>query len=459
MLRIGSAEGFYGDDVTRALPMIEGGHVDVVCFEALSELTLAILRRDQMRDPARGYTRDIEVIAERILPLAYARRIPLITNGGGLNPAGAAASVSKIAQRLGLRGLKVATVTGDDLLPRLGDLLAAGEPLSNIETGESLSLAGTPIVTANAYLGAFPIAEALRQGADIVITGRVADPCLYLAPMLHRFDWAADEWQRLASGIICGHLLECTGQVVGGNSLALLDEMSPAALAHPGYPIAEVDEDGSFVVTKTPDTAGRVSVTTVKEQLLYEMHDPAAYITPDVVADVTMLRLADDGPDRVRVTGVTGHPRTETLKVNIARLEGYSRELLFLLGWPAVWRKEEQLRGMLAEAWQGLPIKRVEYSHPGLDSLYGPLEPPPADPLELVVRVMLTADDQDTLKAAVRRAMALGLSGPAGMSVSGTSVGADPRYLLGLWPALVRRELVEPGIHIDIREVEGDGNG
>lgn len=453
MLRIGSAEGFYGDDVTRALPMIEGGHVDVVCFEALSELTLAILRRDQMRDPTRGYTRDIEVIAERILPLAYARKIPLITNGGGLNPIGAARKVMEVAQRLGLAGLRVVAVTGDDLLPQLGDLLVAGEPLANIETGEPLSLAGPPIVTANAYLGAFPLAEALRQGADIIITGRVADPCLYLAPMLHRYGWAADDWNRLASGIICGHLLECTGQVVGGNSLALLDEMTPAALAHPGYPIAEVEEDGSFVVTKTPGMAGRVSVETVKEQLLYEMHDPTAYITPDVVADVTTLHLADDGTDRVRVTSVTGHPRTGSLKVNIARLEGYSRELLFLLGWPAVWRKEEQLRGMLAETWQGLPITRVEYTHPGLDSLFGPLEPPPADPLELVVRVMFTADDQQTLKTAVRRAMALGLSGPAGMSVSGTSVGADPRYLLGLWPALVGRELVEPGVKVEVQVV------
>lgn len=453
MLRIGSAEGFYGDDVTRALPMIEGGHVDVVCFEALSELTLAILRRDQMRDPTRGYTRDIEVIAERILPLAFARKIPLITNGGGLNPTGAAQKALAIAKRLGLDGLKVATVTGDDLLPRLGELLAAGEPLTNIETDEPLTLVGGPIVTANAYLGAFPIAEALRQGADIVITGRVADPCLYLAPMLHRYGWAETDWNRLASGIICGHLLECTGQVVGGNSLALLDAMSPAALAHPGYPIAEVAEDGSFVVTKTPGTEGRVSVETVKEQLLYEIHNPAAYITPDVVADVTTLHLAEDGPDRVRVTGVTGHPRTDTLKVNIAQLEGYSRELIFLLGWPAVWRKEEQLRGMLAEAWLGLPITRIEYTHPGIDSLYGLLEPPPADPLELVVRVMFTAADQDALKTAVRRAMALGLSGPAGMAVSGTSVGADPRPLLGLWPALIRRELVEPGVSIAMSEV------
>jgi hypothetical protein len=453
MFRIGSAEGFYGDDVTRALPMIEGGLVDAVCFEALSELTLAILRRDQLRDPARGYTRDIEVIAERILPLAFARHIPLITNGGGLNPAGAAAVVRASAERQGLTGLKIATVTGDDLLPRLAELIAGGAALANIETGAPLALDGSPIVAANAYLGAAPIVEALAHGADIVITGRVADPCLYLAPLIHHFGWGMEDWDRLASGIICGHLLECTGQVVGGNSLALLDEMNPADLAHPGYPIAEVADDSSFVVTKVPGTPGRVSQATVKEQLLYEMHNPGAYLTPDVVADITALRLADDGPDRVRVTGVVGHPRTETLKVNIARLEAYSRELIFTLGWPAVWRKEEQLRGMLAAAWEGLPITRIEYQHPGLDSLYGPLAPPPADPIELIVRVMCTAAAPETLKAAVRRAMALGLSGPAGMSVSGTTVGAEPRPLLGLWPALVDRALVELGVRVTVVEV------
>jgi hypothetical protein len=444
MLRIGSAEGFYGDDVTRALPMIEGGHVDVVCFEALSELTLAILRRDQMRDPARGYTRDVEVIAERILQPAFERKIPLITNGGGLNPASAAEVMRAAAERKGLRGLRIGVVTGDDLLPRLGQLISEDERFENIETGEPLSLDGPPIVTANAYLGAAGIVEALAAGADIVITGRVADPCLYIAPLIHRYGWPADDWNRLASGITCGHLLECTGQVVGGNSLALIDEIEPAALANPGYPIAEVEEDGSFVVTKVPGTPGRVSQATVKEQLLYEMHDPRAYLTPDVVADITTLRLEDAGPDRVRVSGVTGRPRTPTLKVNIARLEGYSRELIFTLGWPRVWDKERQLRGMLETAWRGLPITRVEYTHLGQNSLYGPLTPPPEDPIELIVRVMFTAAEQDTLKTAVRRAMALGLSGPAGMSVSGTTVGAEPRYLLGLWPALLAREHVEP---------------
>jgi Acyclic terpene utilisation family protein AtuA len=450
MLRIGSAEGFYGDDVTRALPMIEGGHVDVVCFEALSELTLAILRRDQMRDPARGYTRDVEVIAERILPLAFARKVPLLTNGGGLNPAGAAEVVRRAAERHGLAGLKIAVVTGDDLLPRLRDLLAAGETLTNMETGEPLALDGPPIVTANAYLGAAPLVRALEQGADIVIAGRVADPSLYLAPLLWHFGWGWHDWDRLAAGTICGHLLECTGQVVGGNSLALIDELDGAALAQPGYPIAEVEPDGSFVLTKVPDTPGRVSLETVKEQLLYEMHDPRAYVTPDVVADITTLRLEDVGPNRVRVRGVTGRPCTETLKVNVARLEGYSRELIFTLGWPAVWRKERQLRGMLAEAWHGLRVERVEYSHLGLDSLYGPLQPLPDDPIELAVRVMFTAREADTLKGAVRRAMALGLSGPAGMSVSGGTVGADPRPLLGLWPALLRRELVEASVEVSI---------
>lgn len=465
MYRIGSAEGYYGDDVTRALPMIEGGSlsgghapvgppsVDCVCFEALSELTLAILRRDQMRDPRLGYTRDIEVIAERILPLAFARKVPLITNGGGLNPASAAEVTRATAERLGLRGLKIGVVSGDDLLGRLPALMEAGERLSNLETGAELDLQGAPLVTANAYLGARPIVQALASGADIVITGRVADPALYLAPLVHHYGWAWDDWDRLASGVICGHLLECTGQIVGGNSLASIDVMEPAALASPGYPIAEVEEDSSFVVTKVPHTPGRVSLETVKEQLLYEMHDPRGYITPDVVADITTLGLRDDGPDRVRVRGVSGRAATSTLKVNIARMEGYSRELLFTLGWPRVWRKEEQLRGMLEAAWAGLPLTRVEYSHPGLDSLFGPLEPAPADPIELIVRVMFTAADSATLKTAVRRAMGLGLSGPAGMSVSGTSVGAEPRPLLGLWPALIGREQVEPFVSVSIIEV------
>ncbi|MDX2161271.1 MAG: acyclic terpene utilization AtuA family protein [bacterium] len=447
MLRVGSAQGFYGDDVTRALPMIEGGHVDVVCFEALSELTLAILRRDRMANPAKGYTFDLGIIARQILPKAFASGIPLITNGGGLNPLGAAAMVRETAASLGLYGLKIAAVTGDDLLARLPALQAAGEPFANIETGEHLAdSANQAFVNANVYLGAAPIVEALHQGAHLIITGRVADPCLYLAPLIWRFGWDWSDWERLAAGIVAGHLLECTGQVVGGNSLAMIDRIDAGDLAHLGYPIAHIEPDGTFVITKTPDTPGCVTLETVKEQLLYEVHDPSRYLTPDVTANFTTLRLSADGENRVHVSGVTGSPRPETLKVSMGRMEGYMRELIFTLAYPDTRRKLAQLKGMIAESWRDLPIQQVEYQLLGIDSLSGRTSMLPDDPLELVVRVMFTAGDAETLKTAVRRVMANGLSCPAGMSVSGTTVGAEPRPILGLWSALIPREHVQPAV-------------
>ncbi len=447
MIRIGSGQGFYGDDVTRVLPMIEGGHVDVVCFEALSELTLAILRKDMLANPARGYTFDVAILAKQILPAAFERKIPIITNGGGLNPIAAAEMVRETAAKLGLKGVKIAAVTGDDVLGDLPALQAQGETFSNIDTGEKLSdTSNQQFVTANVYLGAAPIVEALANGADMVITGRVADPCLYLAPMIARYGWSWDDWNRLASGIVAGHLLECTGQVVGGNSLAAMDALDPRDLAHLGYPIAEVSEDGSFVVTKSAGTKGCVSLETVKEQLLYEVHDPSRYITPDVIANFTTLRLSQDGENRVRVSGVTGSPRPATLKVSMGRMEGYMRELIFTVGYPQAWRKLEQLKAMIAESWHGLPIRRVDYHLLGINSLFGHIGQLPDDPLELVVRVMFTADDADTLKTAVRRVMANGLSCPAGMSVSGTTVGGEPRVILGLWSALIARERVQPAI-------------
>ncbi|MCS7071601.1 MAG: DUF1446 domain-containing protein, partial [Anaerolinea sp.] len=224
------------------------------------------------------------------------------------------------------------------------------------------------------------------------------------------------------------------------------DTVDPVALAHPGYPIAEVEADGTFVITKTPGTPGVVSIETVKEQLLYEVHDPAHYLTPDVTADFTTLRLTDDGPNRVRVTGVTGRPRPDRLKVNFGRLEGYMRELIFTVGWPRAWKKVEQLEAMIRESWRGLPIERIAVSYLGINSLFGDVHARPDDPVEIVVRVMFTAADAETLKTAVRKVMANGLSCPAGMSVSGTTVGGEPRVILGLWPSLISRQHVEPDI-------------
>lgn len=442
--RIGSGQGFYGDDVTRALPMITGGEVDAVCFEALSELTLAILQKDKLANPKRGYTFDVKIIAQQIMPEAFKRKIPLITNGGGLNPQAAAEMVTEMARAVGLTGLKVAAVSGDDVLPTLSDLQAAGEELRHLETGSKLADEANQMwVTANVYLGAAPIVEALRGGADMVITGRVADPCLYLAPLIAHYGWSWEDWDKLAAGIVCGHLLECTGQVVGGNSLAVIDQIDAAGLPSLGYPIAQVEADGSFVLTKTRNTPGMVTQETVKEQLLYEIHDPAHYITPDVVADLTTLRLESVGPDAVRISGATGRPRTESLKLNIGRLEGFMRELIFTVGWPAAWQKVDQMKAMLSAIFAREPgIERVQYDYLGMNSLYGSVAPLPDDPLEVIVRVTFTAADQDTLKRVVRAIMTTGLSGPAGMSISGTTVGAEPRYVIGLWPTLIGRERV-----------------
>jgi hypothetical protein len=448
--RVGSGQGYYGDDVTRALPMILGEHVDVVCFEALAELTLAILQKDKLKDPTRGYTFDIAIIASKILPEAYKRKIPLITNGGGLNPLGAAQMVYETAQKLGLKGLKIAAITGDDVRDRLEALIDAGETMPHLETGEPLNPTSHVLANANVYMGAAPIVEALQAGADMIITGRIADPCLYLAPLIAHYGWSWDDWDKLASGIVAGHLLECTAQVVGGNSLGVIDDINAADLSQLGYPIAQVEADGSFVLTKTPDTPGIVNLQTVKEQLLYEVHDPSAYITPDVIADFTTLKLEAIAQNCVRVTGVTGKPRPDKLKLNLGRLEGYMRELIFTVGYPETWRKVEQLKAMIQSAWAGLPLERVEYSYLGHNSLYGNVVPPIDDPLELVVRVMFTAKDEATLKTAVRKLMTNGLSGPAGMSISGTTISSEPRIVLGLFPTLLSREQIQPKIHYKV---------
>ena len=441
-----SAEFIYGDDVTRALPMIRGGHVDVVCFEALAEVTLAILQKDRLRDPNRGYTFDIGIIASEILPEAYQRKIPLITNGGGLNPLGAAKLVKETAEKLGLRGLKIAAISGDNFSDRLEELLDSGENLAHLETDQPLDLNHYPLTNANVYLGAKPIVEALQAGADIIITGRVADPCLFLAPLIAHYRWSWEDWDRLASGIVAGHLLECTAQVVGGNSLGVIHDIDAQDLHNLGYPIAHVEEDGSFVLTKTPDMAGLVTLQTVKEQLLYEIHDPANYITPDVIVDFTTLKLEELGNNQVRISDVTGKPRPEKLKLNLGQLEGYMRELIFIVGWPEAWKKVEQLKTIVKTTWEGLAIDRIEYSYPGHNSLYGSVSSLPDDPLEIIIRVMFTAKDEGTLKTAVQKMMNKGLSGPAGMSISATTISGKPRIILGLWPTLVSRTYVETDI-------------
>src|SRR5579872_2829917 len=316
MIRIANGQGFWGDWLEAPVRLIEQGPIDYLTLDYLAEVTMSILQKQRKADPELGYARDFPPLVGRIAKMLRDRNVKVIANAGGINPLACAREVRRLAP-----DLKIAIVLGDDVLDRIDGFLAEGHEMRNMDTGAPLSDIRGRITSANAYLGAFPIAQALATNADIVITGRCADAALALAPMIHRFDWAPDDWNRLASGIIAGHIVECGTQCTGGNCIADWQHISD--FANIGYPIVEADPDGTFSITKHPGTGGRVSVETVTEQLLYEIGDPRRYITPDVVADFTSIRLKQDGPDRVRATGMTGFERPEMLKLSISYAWGW----------------------------------------------------------------------------------------------------------------------------------------
>jgi len=312
MIRVASGQGFWGDAVDAPVRQVEGGPIDYLMMDYLAEVTMSILQKQKARDPKMGYARDVVPLMERILPAVVERNIRVTTNAGGVNPEACAQAIAEVGRRLGLAGrLRIGVVGGDDILGRLDDLLARGVELRDMDTGRPLTDIRNRVVSANAYLGAWPVVDALRQGAHVVVTGRVTDTGLTLAPLINAFGWAADAWDLMAAGTIAGHVIECGAQCSGGNFLGGWPDVP--RLEDVGYPIVEASPDGSFVVTKHAGTGGVVSVASVKEQLLYEMGDPHAYITPDGVADFTSIRLEQAGPDRVRVSGVSGHPATEFL--------------------------------------------------------------------------------------------------------------------------------------------------
>jgi hypothetical protein len=461
-LRIAGGQGFYGDDVASTRPLLESG-IDYLCLEGLAELTLAILQKDRQRDETLGFTRDLPRYLRVALPFVAAGRTKVITNAGGINPVAAGRAATETARALGLRGLKVATVVGDDLTARLGAFREAGVTLDNAETGEPWSafVAGRdgegppPVLFASTYLGAAPIVEALRAGADIVITGRVADSTLFLAPLVHEFGWAFDDWDRLAAGTVVGHLCECSGQSTGGNlSGAWWTVPEPWSF---GFPIAECEADGTAVLTKAPGTGGRVDFDTVRHQLLYEVHDPSRYLAPDVVADFTSLEVTDVGRDRVRLSGSRGLAATPTYKALIAHESGWSGETRVAFAWPdahvkavataAIFRRRVALAGHRVEEWH------EEYW--GVNALGGPTAPLDAasDAPEVSLRVAWRCPDRASAAAIAREMVPLGLSAPPwGLTASGRTVVGKPSQLLGLWPVLVDKALVDPSVHVAIEE-------
>jgi len=447
-VRIGAGQGFYGDTIDGALDVARAGDVSYICFDALAELTMAILQRDRMRDPSRGYTRDLPGFMEALLPICRERGIKLVTNAGGINPTGAAEVVRDAARRLGMSDLKVGVVCGDDILSRIDELRAVGSPMDHLDTGTPLDEVRSRVVFGVAYLGARPIVEALERGADVVVTGRVADASLFVAPMVLELGWAWDDWDRLAAGVVLGHLMECSGQSTGGNFSG--DWWNVADLDRIGYPVCEMRQDGTALLTKPAGTGGRVSVDTVKEQLLYEVLDPTTYANPDVVADFTTVQLRQAGDDLVEVSGVRGRARTEQLKVILGYIDGWCGTILWGYSWPDALpkaRRAVELIGRMAER-AGLRPLEQEVEYIGHDSVHGDAAPDPGDMNEVMVRICARFATEQEAKRFPRLATPLALNGPP--FIAGGVAPPEPRMLLATWPALVRRDLVEPGIEVDV---------
>ena len=453
VVRVASGQGFWGDDQEAPVRQVEGGPIDYLMLDYLAEVTMSIMQKQKARDPASGYARDFVTLMERIFPACVAKGVRVVSNAGGVNPRACAEALLAAARRAGVGGrARIALVTGDDLMDRLDALLAAGHALAHIDTGAPLAPIRDRIQSANAYIGARPIVEALRSHPTVVVTGRAADATLTYAPLIHEFGWGLDDHDRISAGVVAGHINECGAQASGGNSMP--EWWTIPDLAGVGFPIIEAEESGDFVVTKHAGTGGRVDRRTVAEQIVYEINDPRAYYTPDAVADFTSLTLEDAGPDRVRVRGVTGRPAPEMLKVSIAYADGWKAFGTLTYAWPDAAAKARLGAAVLRERLDrlGLRFDAVRTELVGWDSTHGHLAgEPPADLPEVQLRVGVRAPEQAPVERFTREIAPLVLTGPP--SVTGFA-GGRPRVqeIMAYWPALIRRDAVEPGLRVDVME-------
>jgi hypothetical protein len=459
-IRIGAGLGFYGDNWEPVAASIERGGVQFIASDHLAELTLAILQKDRQRDPSLGYARDVVPMLMKLWPLMRERGVRFVCNAGGLNPQGAAKAVLAAFQAKGWKA-RVAVVSGDDVLPCLLDQTAPVEAFAHLFTDAPLAEVRDRLVFGNAYLGARPIVAALDAGADIVITGRVADAALFLGPLVHSLGWTLDgatdarDLDRLAQGLTVGHLLECSGQGSGGNFGSQGAWQAIPDLAHIGYPIAEVWEDGSALITKASGTGGRVNFDTVRQQLLYEVHNPHAYFSPDVVLDMGGIQLLDEGEDRVRLTGARGAAPTDTLKVVAGFQDGYKAEVTWGFSWPDAWDKAQAAQATIRTLLKDkrIPHEELYVEYPGLNSAHGVLAPlPKPDALnqanEIWTRLVLRTSDKAAADGFGRLFPWMGLSGPA--YTCGFTGLHNTSELLGIWPTLIPRADVEAGVQVEL---------
>ncbi len=446
-LRIGNGCGFWGDNLDAPIYLARDGRLDVLTLEYLAELTMSILAIQKQRDPSAGYAADFLDVLDRLTPILQEQpRLKIITNAGGMNPEACARRAREILAKGRLAQRRIGIVAGDDLMPQLDALLREGHALSNLDTGQPLAEVRERIVSANAYLGAGPIVEALKQGAEIIITGRVADASLTVAPAVHAFGWKRNDWNRLAGATVAGHLIECGAQVTGG--LWCHWDEAPD-LANVGYPFVDLQDDGSFVISKPDGTGGAVNFETVAEQLLYEVGDPAAYLTPDVIADFTSVSIETAGKDRVQIGRARGKPATDSYKVSIAYRSGYQASGTLVILGPDAAAKAKKSGAMLIERLQRVGMAPQHHLIEVIGTgacVPGVLADVP-EPAEVVLRVAAADPRREIVERFTKEFAPLVTSGPPG--VTGYTTGRPPvREVFAYWPALVDKRAVTPRVEI-----------
>lgn len=446
-IRIASGQGFWGDLQSAPLQQVSRGQIDYLMMDYLAEVTMSILQKQRMRNPELGYARDLIDVVDEILPYLIKNNITLITNGGGVNPLAARDKIFEVARKQGVKGLKVGVVLGDDILPRIDELIEGGHTMNHMESGEPIIDVREKLLSANVYTGAWPVVEALQQGAQIIITGRTTDTGLTLAPMIHEFGWKETDWNLLAAGTVAGHINECGAQATGGNFLG--DWRSLPNMHDVGFPIIEAFPDGSFVVTKHEGTGGAVTRETVSEQLMYEIGDPTEYITPDCIADFSSIKLDDLGNDRVRVYGIVGKPATPFYKVSASYLDGYVAFGSLTYSAPDAYEKAQAADTVLRKRLEvlGCTFEELRTEYVGMNACHGALASP-IIPNEVMLRIGARSKDKTSIERFGKEIAPLILTGPP--SVTGFSGGRPkPSDVVAYFPALLDKKVVDMSVLVD----------
>ena len=446
---IANGQGFWGDSILGPVRLVSEGPLHYLTLDYLAEVTMSIMQKLKSRNPKAGYATDFVAMAERVLPTCKEKGIKIIANAAGVNPPACKEALAETIRKLGLKGMKIGVVEGDDILEDLDKLIQGGEELRNMDTGEPLKDHLSEVRSGNVYIGAAPVVEALRQGADIIITGRVTDPSLVCAPMIHEFGWDFDDHDKMAAATVAGHIVECGAQCSGGNFVHWRDVPDMARI---GYPIIEAYPDGSFVVTKHEGTGGLINIETVSSQLVYEMGDPSRYITPDVVADFGSIQLEQEGPDRVRVSGIEGSPATDTYKVSVSYHKGYKAVGQLTVAGPDAVAKAQLCAGVVFDR---LRLDGVEFTDDqrmveivGTNVCHAGITPPPNDPAEVILRLGVKGTDRTKIDRFGMEIAPLVTSGPPG--VTGFA-GGRPKAteVIGYWPALIDKSKVQTTVTVE----------